>query len=153
MHFDVPGVGPIDIDTILLDLNGTLRDKKKFLVPGVNTRIARLRELVRLILLSGDTRGDAAVLAEELGIEFIRTPTAADKGAIVDRLGAEHCAGIGNGLIDLTMVERARIGIAVLQGEGAHMKTLHAADIVVTSVNDALDFFLDEKSLIATLRA
>ncbi len=115
-------------------------------------RITLLREKYHLILLSGDTRGDAATLATELGIEFILTPTGADKGAIVDRLGAERCASIGNGLIDLPMVENAHIGIAALQGEGAHRRTLNAADIVVTNVNDALDLFLDEKSLIAALR-
>jgi len=151
MHFEIPGSGPMDIDTLLLDLNGTLRVGKN-LVPGVDARIAKLRERLRLILLSGDTRGDAANLAAELGIEFIHTPTGEDKGAIVDQLGAEHCASIGNGLIDLPMVAKARIGIAALQGEGAHMKTLNAATIVVTNVIDALDLFLDEKGLIATLR-
>ncbi len=25
MHFEIPGAGPMDIDTILIDLNGTLR--------------------------------------------------------------------------------------------------------------------------------
>jgi len=151
MHFDIPGAGPMDIETILLDLNGTLRVGKN-LVPGVRGRIAQLREKYRLILLSGDTRGDAAALAKELGIEFIFTPTGADKGAIVDRFGAEHCASIGNGLIDLLMVENAHVGIAALQGEGAHRKTLNAADIIVTNVNDALDLFLDGSRLIATLR-
>ncbi|MFH0770764.1 MAG: ATPase P [Candidatus Peregrinibacteria bacterium] len=151
MHFEIPGVGPIDIDTLLLDLNGTLRVGKE-LVPGVAQRIPLLREKYRLILLSGDTHGDAAALAKELGIEFVLTPTGTDKGTIVDQIGAEHCASIGNGLIDLSMVEKACVGIAALQGEGAHRKTLNAADIVVTNVNDALDLFLDENKLIATLR-
>lgn len=153
MHFDIPGTGPMDIDTILIDLNGTLRVGKEQIVPGVRERLHELtRKAMRVILLSGDTRGDAEEIAKKLGIEFVRTPTAEDKGALVYQIGPDHCAGIGNGLIDLAIVSKSRIGIVPLQAEGTHMKTFLAADIVIPTVTDALDLFLDEQRLIATLR-
>lgn len=151
MKIDIPGNGPLVIETIILDLNGTLRVGGK-LVPGVATRIEALRKKCKLILFSGDTRGDAAQLASELGIDFAKTPTGQDKVREAEKLNPEVCAAVGNGLIDLELIKRVRLGIVALQGEGVHVKTLLAADIFVPSVNDALDLFLDEQRLIATLR-
>lgn len=151
MRIDIPGNGPLVIETVILDLNGTLRVGGT-LVPGVAKRIEELREKCKLVLFSGDTRGDAAALASELGIGFTQTPTGQDKVKEAEKLRPEVCAAVGNGLIDLELIKRVRLGIVALQGEGAHAKTLLAADIIVPSVNDALDLFLDEQRLIATLR-
>jgi soluble P-type ATPase len=151
MKIDIPGNGPLVIETIILDLNGTLCVGGK-LVPGVVERIKELREKCNLVLFSGDTRGDALRLANELGIAFTKTRTGQDKANEADKLQADKCAAIGNGLIDLQLIQRVKLGVVVLQGEGAHAKTLLAADIIVMNVNDALDLFLDEQRLIATLR-
>jgi soluble P-type ATPase len=151
MKLDIPGNGPLVIETIILDLNGTLCVGGK-LVPGVTERIQELRKKCRLILFSGDTRGDAVRIANELGIDFAKTATGQDKADEADKLHADKCAAIGNGLIDLQLIQRVKLGIVVLQGEGAHAKTFQAADIIVANVNDALDLFIDEQRLIATLR-
>ena len=55
-------------------------------------------------------------------------------------------------MIDFDLIQSVRLGIVALQKEGVHTKTLLAADIVVPSVNDALDLFIDRNRLIATLR-
>ena len=151
MKIDIPGNGPLEIETIILDLNGTLRVGGK-LVPGVAGRIEELRKKCKLVLFSGDTRGDAAQLAKELGIDFTKTTTGQDKVKEAEKLHPEFCAAVGNGLIDLELIKRVRLGIVALQGEGAHAKTLLTADVIVPNVNDALDLFLDEQRLIATLR-
>lgn len=151
MRVNIPGNGPLVIETIILDLNGTLCVGGK-LVPGVAERVEELRKKCKLILFSGDTRGDAAQLACDLGIDFAKTATGQDKADEADKLQADKCAAIGNGLIDLQLIQRAKLGIVVLQGEGVHAKTFLAADIIVPSVNDALDLFIDEQKLIATLR-
>ncbi len=104
------------------------------------------------MLFSGDTRGDAAQIANTLGIAFVHTATGQDKAREAEKLQADTCAVIGNGLIDLQLIQRVKIGIVVLQGEGVHAKTFLAADIIVPNVNDALDLFIDEQRLIATLR-
>ena len=88
------------------------------------------------------------MLAGELDIEFIRAGTAEEKGAEISKLDSETCAAISNGLIDV-----AKLAIVTLQAEGIHTKALLAADVVVPSINDALDLLIDENSLIATLRS
>jgi soluble P-type ATPase len=119
----------------------------------VKDRIPTLKEKgLRLILFSGDTRGNAQRIAETLGIEFIHTNNGEGKRAAAEKLNPETCASIGNGLIDLKMMEVVKLGIVTLQAEGVHTKTLVAVDIVVPTINDALDLFIDESRLIGTLR-
>ncbi|MDA0376279.1 MAG: HAD family hydrolase [bacterium] len=151
MKIDIPGNGPLTIETVILDLNGTLCVGGE-LVPGVVDRIRQLRQKCEIVLFSGDSRGDASRIANELGISFTKTVTGHDKANEADKLKAETCAAIANGLIDLQLIQRVKLGIVVLQGEGVHAKTFLAADIIMPNVNDALDLFIDEKRLIATLR-
>jgi len=49
-------------------------------------------------------------------------------------------------------LQRAALGIAVLGGEGLATVCLAAADVVVPSVESALDLLLYPRRLIATLR-
>ena len=74
------------------------------------------------------------------------------KAALINQLGSEHVVAIGNGANDTDMLKAAAIGIAVLGPEGLCAETLLAADVVVTSITDALDLLLVPKRLIATLR-
>ena len=60
--------------------------------------------------------------------------------------------GIGNGRNDMLMIKAAAIGIVVIQKEGAASETLAVADIVCTSVIDALELINNPKRLKATLR-
>ena len=151
MEIPIPNNGTLRIENILLDLNGTLAVGGN-IIEGVRERVGILREEYRLILLSGNTRGGADLLAKEFGIQFIETKTGIDKKKVAEDLDPIKCAAIGNGLIDLELIQAAHLGIVTMQGEGVHTKTLLAADIVVPSVNDALDFFIDRNRLIATLR-
>ncbi|MBU0766462.1 hypothetical protein KKF55_01595 [Patescibacteria group bacterium] len=151
MEIPIPNNGNLKIDNILLDLNGTLAVGGS-LIEGAKERVGKLRDLYKLILLSGNTRGGADQLANDLGILFIETKTGAEKQRVAEDLNPITCAAIGNGLIDLELIEAVHLGIVTIQGEGVHTKTLLAADIVVPSINDALDLFLDRNRLIATLR-
>ncbi len=152
MEILIPGTGLYTIKTLVLDLNGTLCIKGK-LVPGVKRRIQTLQKKgFHIVLFSGDTRGNAQKIAKNLKIDFKKAATAQEKLLEIKKLHPKTCATIGNGRIDLLQMKAARLSIATLQAEGVHTKTLQAADILVSSVNDALDLFIDEKSLIATLR-
>ena len=151
MEISIPNNGNLNINHVLLDLNGTLAVGGN-LIEGVKERVEELRDQYKLILLSSNTRGGADKLASELGIQFIETKTGVDKQKIAEDLDPITCAAIGNGLIDLELIQTAHLGIVTMQGEGVHIKTLLAADIVVPSVNDALDLFIDRNKLIATLR-
>jgi len=152
MEFNIPGTGRIKIETIILDLNGTVTVNGR-IVRGLKRRLERLKKQgIRVIILSGDTRGNASKVAGKLGIELIKATTQDEKEKEALKLDPSTCASIGNGLIDAKNIERVRLGIVTMQSEGVHVQTLRAADIVVPSVIDALDLFIHEKRLVATLR-
>ncbi len=152
MKHDIPGVGTIEIETIILDLNGTL--SVAGVIPGgTMLRLTRLKELgYRLVMFTGNTRGDADQLAARLGIEWKLAKSAEDKLRLTQELGPERCASIGNGRIDKEMMEAVALAVLTMQAEGVHVETLLVSDIVVPSVVDALDLFIDPARLIATLR-
>ncbi len=152
MKFQIPGVGELEIKTIILDLNGTLSVGGQ-LVEGVHERINKLKELgYRIIFFTGNTRNDADDLAAELGIDWTLAKNAAEKAANAQNYDPETAASIGNGRIDLELMKTVKLGIVTLQAEGVHVDTLQVCDIIIPTINDALDLFIDESRLIATLR-
>lgn len=150
---DIPGQGVLELEHLVLDLNGTIALDGEVLV-GVPQRLTALSESLAVYLVTADTRGQAAAVAEQLGVELVLvTPgeEAEQKRALVKRLGAERVVAIGNGANDATMLQTAALGIAALGPEGLAGEALRAAD-VVASVHDALDLLLHPKRLVATLR-
>lgn len=152
MKYEIPGLEPFEINTIILDLNGTL--SVAGVVPeGVKERLDSLKNMgAEIVLFTGNTRNDADKLAQDLGIDWKLAKTAEDKRDLALAMGAETCATIGNGRIDLELMRVVKLGIVTLQAEGVHTETLLASDIVVPTINDGLDLFIDEQRLIATLR-
>lgn len=152
MKYDIPGQGQFEIKTIILDLNGTLSVAGT--VPeGVKERLDKLKGIgFNVLFFTGNTRNDADDLAADLGIEWKLAKNAEDKRDLALELEPETCASIGNGLIDLELMKVVKLGIVTLQAEGVHIQTMLNSDIVVPSINDALDLFIDEQRLIATLR-
>src|SRR5437868_7649051 len=105
MKYIIPNEGELEIQNIILDLNGTLTIGGK-IVEGVSERLQKLKNLgFRIIFFSGDTRGNASQIAQELGIEFIKASTGEDKRKEAEKLNPELCVSIGNGLIDLEMMK------------------------------------------------
>ncbi len=152
MKFHIPHSNILDIETIILDLNGTLT-VRGVLVDGVAERIHKLLEKgLRIVLFSGDTRGTGKSIAERLGIDLIVAGTGEEKKMSSRNFNPLTCAAIGNGLIDVPLFGEVTLAIAVMQAEGVHVEALHAAHILVPSILDALDLFIDDHSLIATLR-
>ena len=151
LRFDIPGSGPLRLDYLLLDVNGTLTDRAS-LIEGVEDRIHRLREALDVRLLSADTFGNLDAIADTLGLQAVRISRGEEKRAYVEQLGAERCAAIGNGTNDAAMLEVARLGIAVTGPEGASTATVRAADVVCGSILPALDLLLSQTALASTLR-
>lgn len=152
MTYDIPGQSQLDIQTIILDLNGTL-SVAGTIPEGVKERINKLKEKgFKLILFTGNTRNDADELSTSLGIEYKLAKNTEDKKNLALELGAETCASIGNGLIDLDLMKAVKLRIVTLQAEGVHVQTLLNSDIIIPNINDALDLFIDEQRLVATLR-
>lgn len=67
-------------------------------------------------------------------------------------MGSGNVVAIGNGSNDGLMLAKAALGIIVLGPEGAAVKALQQADVLVKDINDGLDLLLYPKRLVATLR-
>jgi soluble P-type ATPase len=152
MTYDIPGQGQLEIKTLILDLNGTL--SVGGVVPeGVKQRLDQLKTKgFKVLFFTGNTRNDADDLATSLGIEWKLAKDAVGKRNLALELEPDTCASIGNGLIDLELMKTVKLRIVTLQAEGVHIQTLLNSDIVIPTINDALDLFIDEQRLIATLR-
>jgi len=148
----IPGRAELRLEHLLLDVNGTLTDRGK-LINGVEDRLGRLRAMLEIRLVSADTFGTLDAIAERLEVVAVRAPGGEDKLHVLDELGRERCAVVGNGANDVAVLEAAALGLAVLGPEGASAAALRCADVVCASAADALDLLLDPMALSATLRA
>ena len=148
---EMDDAAPLELDHLLLDINGTLTCDGK-LLDGVADAIDGLRDALSVRLLSADTFGTAQAIAHQLGAELERISRGHEKRACAARLGARRCAAIGNGRNDVAMLSVVALGIAVTGPEGAAMQAVAAADVVCTSVLDALALLHEPARITATLR-
>lgn len=155
LRLDIPGFGSLRIDHLVLDYNGTIALDGR-LLPAVRGRLARLARMLQVHVLTGDTFGTARRELRGLPCTLVvlaeRNQDRA-KRAYVLQLGAAGTACIGNGRNDRAMLRAARLGIAVVQAEGASAEALAAADLVAPSVTAALDLLLRPLRLKASLRS
>ncbi|MFH1601917.1 MAG: HAD family hydrolase [Candidatus Shapirobacteria bacterium] len=152
MKYEPKGVGEIILENIILDLNGTLAVKGK-IVLGAKERLNKLKRLgFQIYLFSGDQRGNAASLAKELGIKFVKGKSSQEKEELTRKLDTKKTVAIGNARIDIGTFKPCKLRIGTLQPEGIHTGILKHIDILVPSINDALDLLLDPHSLNSTLK-
>lgn len=147
----VPGAADLELEHVVLDVNGTLTDRGR-LIDGVAERLAVVRSLLALHILSADTYGNAEDIAAGAGATFRRVAHGDEKRAYVEQLGAARTASVGNGANDVAMLRAAALGIAVIGPEGANGGALAAAAIVAPSIAVALDLLCDPRAMAATLR-
>ncbi|XRP96829.1 HAD family hydrolase [Methanocaldococcus sp. 16A] len=146
---------------ILLDLNGTIATDGK-IKEGVKERLAILKEISEIYILSADTFGTLNDIANDLnvkGIKIDREKYGSEKIAklkILEELKKENpnkkIIAIGNGNNDELLLKNADLGICVIGDEGAWSKTILSSDIVVKDIIDALDLVLKENRMKATIR-
>lgn len=154
IELDIHGFGALSLEHLVLDLNGTIAAGGE-LIDGVAEGIRALDGRMRPVLVTADTRGTAEELAAMLGVELHVIAgewEAGDKLALIQDLGPDRVAAIGNGANDALMMSSAAVGVCVIGPEGASRTTLEAADVVVTSIRDALALFAEPERLVATLR-
>jgi P-type E1-E2 ATPase len=149
---EIPGRHRVELDVLLLDVNGTLTDRGALLV-GVAERLAALQEKLEVRLLSADTFGTLDAIARELSLPALRVASAAQKVTVLRDVGSDRCVAIGNGTNDGPMLAESALGIAVIGPEGCSAAALAACDLVCHSVVEALDLLVDPRVLAATLRA
>lgn len=152
---NIPGAREFKIEHVVCDYNGTLALDGE-LLPGVAELIRELSAEVQIHVITADTFGIAASQLAELPVALTIIPVgdqAEAKLGFISKLGADAVIAIGNGLNDRKMLSAAAIGIALIQREGASASTLASADVVSTSIADALSLLRHPKRLIATLRS
>jgi P-type E1-E2 ATPase len=153
-ELEIPGFGEVLLEHLVTDYTGTLSFDGR-LLPGVRERIREVSRFLKVDVLTADTFGMAR---EELdGVEVVVHVLEGpdhhiQKQSYVKALGPERVLAMGNGMNDRLMLKEAKIGIAVLLGEGASVEAVRAADILVLSPLDAFDLLLNPKRLKATLR-
>ena len=154
ISIDIPEVGLLQLEHLVLDLNGTLA-VDGVLLAGVAERIHRLNQHLNIYLLTANTHGGGKELAATLGIRFrqLQTgPGGVQKERFVRELGREHVVAMGNGANDAAMLKAAALGIAVNGAEGAATAAILSADIYVPGILDALDLLSHPDRVRATLR-
>lgn len=150
----IPGFGALRIAHVVLDYNGTLAVDGR-LLPGVRPRLRALARQLQLHVLTADTFGTAERALEGLPCRLVVLDAKRQdlaKARYVRSLGAARVACVGNGRNDQKMLRAARLGIAVIQKEGAAAASIACADVVALSIVDALDLLLHPLRLVATLR-
>ncbi len=151
---DIPGWGNIDVENMVLDLNGTLATDGR-IPEEVKSKIASLAEKLQIFVLTADTQGTAAEIAPDVRATLVRIPEENSKEAKLEflkTLDLEKTVAIGNGSNDQLILKEAALGIAVLGDEGMSIAAMKNADVVAKDISTALDLFLKPKRLLATLR-
>jgi soluble P-type ATPase len=154
IEIDIPGYGLVRLEHLVSDFTGTL-SVDGILLPEVEARLNKLSKMVQIHILTADTFGKARAALKDVDCELhILDGENHDvqKEGYVNRLGAESVVALGNGNNDRKMLKAAKIGIAVMEGEGCAVDAIMAADILVRAALDGLDLLLNTKRCKATLR-
>jgi soluble P-type ATPase len=153
MKIDIPGWGNVDIENIVIDLDGTIATDGRISLE-VKERIGALSNLAKIYILTANSQGPADEEILGMKAELIKVPNEDSKRGKLDflkTLNLEMTVAIGNGSNDQLILKEAALGIAVLGDEGVSVSAIKSANIVVKNIQNALDLFLKPKRLVTTL--
>ncbi len=106
---------------------------KDIVKPGLRDRFDQLRRMgIRTIMLTGDNRITASVIAEEAGVDdFIAEATPEDKMAVIRAEQAEGklVAMTGDGTNDAPALAQANVGVAMNSGTQAAKEAANMVDL------------------------
>lgn len=155
LKINIPDYKLLQIEHLVLDYNGTLAQDGQ-IIEGVENKLRKLSTQIEVHILTADTFGTVKSQLTEsfINIEIIeKDKEGIDyKSEFVKSLGQKKVISIGNGNNDAQMLKNAALGIAIIGHEGAAVKALMNADIVINSIKGALDLLINKRRLIATLR-
>ena len=152
---------PLIIRYIVTDYTGTLSCGGR-LVPGVEDRLRRLKELVEIHVISADSFGTASGQLAAIPLE----PHILEQGEKHDTekqkyikkkgLVPSKVAAFGNGNNDALLLETVRkadgLAIAVDNGEGCSVQAIHNTHLFIVNIVNTLDLLLEPTRCKATLR-
>ena len=153
LNIQIPGREELILSNLILDYNGTIAEDGE-ITESIRPRLAELAKNLSIYVITADTHGTAAKRCEGLPLQVLTYPTTE-----VGRLKADEArklsggvVTIGNGYNDIQMSDVADLSICVIGREGCCGALLMHCDVVVTSIDDALDLLLKPGRLRATLR-
>ena len=153
LTINIPGREELNLSHLILDYNGTIAEDGE-IIESIRPRLAELSKVLSICVITADTHGTAAKKCEGLPLEVLTFPTT-QVGTIKAQEAKKRTGGvitIGNGFNDIQMSGAADLSICVIGREGCCGALLAHADIVVTSIEDALDLLLKTGRIRATLR-
>lgn len=155
INVNVPGYKEIEIKNVVFDYNGTIAEDGT-ISNEVREKIKELSKTeVNIFIVTADTYGTVAKECIGLPIKveiFDKENATEDKKNIVKNLGEKNTVTIGNGRNDVEMFKNSVVSIAVIGREGCFSKAILEADIVVSSIVDAIDLLIKKDRMKATLR-
>ena len=153
LKLEIPGRATIELESLLVDYNGTIAADGKVL-PGVAERLAQLAQVVNVYVLTADTCGTAAQQCQSLPVQ-LETYSCAGASVLKQQFAQNLGNGvvaIGNGHNDILMFDAASLSIIVMEKEGCCVEAIAHADLMTSSILDALDLLLQPHRLRATWR-
>ncbi len=154
LTYEIPGRNKIEVQSIVLDYNGTIAVDGKIL-GEVKELLSQLSRYANIYILTADTYGTVEKECRDIEgkvLTFPKENAGESKKDIVKKLSGEKTLCVGNGFNDIPMFKESILSIAVIEGEGASGKLLAYADIVTRSIIDALEIILNESKMKAILR-
>jgi soluble P-type ATPase len=155
MEIIMPGKTELCIEHVVFDFNGTLACDGG-ISEAVKRKLLELADFYKLHVLTADTFGSAAEECNDLPVFLRIIPQGGNglyKAQILDEIGPENCACLGNGANDIEMFKKAAFSICVLGREGLFASLIQYSDIIVNSVEDGIDLLLNTKRIIAGMRS
>jgi soluble P-type ATPase len=151
---NIPGFGDLNLTAAIIDYNGTLAVDGK-LIEGIADPLNALSEFLEIHIVTGDGFGTAK--AELANINCKLTIIPADNQGIakqkyLHQLNPKTTVAIGNGKNDSYILKESALGIAIIGKEGTAIEALLSANLVMPSIDLALDLFHNPRRLKATLR-
>lgn len=154
LEINIPGFGAIGVAHLVCDFTGTLSVDGR-LISGVAKRLDELAATLTIHVVTADTFGRVheELAGHSCNVSLVRgTDLDVQKQRYVLALGAGSVVAIGNGANDRLMLRTARLGIAIIEGEGCAKDAMLNADILVRSILDGLSLLLNPQRIAATLR-
>ena len=154
LRIAIPGGNSYSIEHLVVDYNGTIALDGE-LLNRLSELFELLAEKVTLHVLTADTHGTVAQKVHELPVTLHIIGEGRQDAAklnVIKDLGSSNVLAVGNGRNDVLMLQEAALGIAVIQTEGCAGVLIAYADIVCTSIIDALELLTHPGRLQATLR-
>ncbi len=152
--YSIYSMGTVDLKYIVSDLNGTLALDGD-IIEGVAERFQALDKLgFEIFVITGDIHGNAEKLFEHyrckthvVDITEKHEKQDIQKFNFINQLGAKNVFALGNGANDALMLESAAVGVLIAGQEGGSTLALQKSNIVINSINDALDLLLNPKRI------